>query len=65
VTSSGLYDREIVVVIVTSFGLDDTEIEVRLVRVAGDFSVPQKVQIGTRVYSASSSVGTGQLFPLA
>ena len=47
VTSSGLYDRESVVVIVTSIGLDARERVARLPAVAGDFSVPQKVQIGS------------------
>jgi len=65
VTSFGLNDRESVVVIVTSFLLDDREIVARLPRVAGDFSVPQKVHICSGAHSASYSVGTGQLFLLA
>ena len=80
VTSSGLYDRESVVVRVTSFvlddrdsvfvivtscGLDDTEIVVRLPAVAGDFSVPQKVQADSGAHSASYSVGTEEPFLLA
>ena len=55
VTSFVLDDRESVVVTVTSFGLDDTEIVARLPAVAGDFSVPQKVQIGSGAHSASYS----------
>jgi hypothetical protein len=65
VTSSGLDDRDSLVVIVTSFGLDDREIVARLPRVGGDFSIPQKVQIGSGAHSVSYSVGTGELFLLA
>jgi hypothetical protein len=55
---------ESVVIIVTSSRLYDREIIARLPAVAGDFSVPHKVQIASGAHSASYSLGTVELFPL-